>query len=235
MHFAIPQEALPQDTLPTGHSADRPEPSAARQRAGTTAVLLGMVLCVVAMKTHSIETPASTSHQAAQNGVAAPAKIIAPEFCKDQTWPYIDSRCLRRVDNPAPPAAPPRIVTPPATTAAAAPAASNVTANNTVSASTTDGKAAPSAATNHDDNATPPAPASPATPAPAPASPAASASNPPDPRMQVMQSVFPTTTPGAASESGATRNDVASYQHTGDSSQHHRSWNHHSNFFGFHF
>jgi hypothetical protein len=53
--------------------------------------------------------------------------------------------------------------------------------------------------------------------------------------MQVMQSVFPTTAPGATSDSGVQRSDVASYQHTSDSLQHHRHWNRSSNFFGFHF
>lgn len=216
--------AVPQDTLPADRSADRPEPSALKQRTGTTAVLLGMVLCAVTMKVHGIQKPEPALHQAAQNGdVAAPAKIIAPEFCKDQTWPYIDSRCLRRVDNPAPPTTEPRIVAPPANTTAAAPAPNDAN-NSTISASTTGSAAAPAAAApsavaNQDDNAAAPA----------------SATTPADPRMQVMQSVFPTTAPSAASESGVAHNDVASYQHTGDDWQHHRHWNHRSNFFGFHF
>ncbi len=222
MHFAVPQDMLPAD-----RSTDRPEPAAAKQRTRTTAVLLGMVLCAVAMKVHGIETPASVSPQTVQtSGVAAPTKVIAPEFCKDQTWPYIDSRCLRRVDNPAPPAPAPRIVTPPATTVAAAPAPNDLTVNSTGSAPAAGSGAASRTAAKQDDNATPTVTDSSA----------ASASDPPDPRMQVMQSVFPTATAsGAASESGASRSNVAPYQHTDDSWQHHRSWNRQSNFFGFHF
>jgi hypothetical protein len=220
MHFAVPQDMLPAD-----RSTDRPEPSAARQRAATTAVLLGMVLCAVAMKAHGIETPAP--HQTVQtSGVAAPTKVIAPEFCKDQTWPYIDSRCLRRVDNPTPPASAPRIVTPPASPAAAAPVPNDVTVNSTGSAPAAGGEAASRTAAKQDDNATPTVTDSSA----------ASASNPPDPRMQVMQSVFPTATAsGASGESGASRSNVAPYQHTDDSWQHPRSWNRQSNFFGFRF
>jgi hypothetical protein len=39
------------------------------------------------------------------NAAAAPARIVdapAPDgSCKDQTWPYIDSHCLKRAENPA--------------------------------------------------------------------------------------------------------------------------------------
>jgi hypothetical protein len=220
MHFAVSQ-----DTLPADRSADGPEPSVAKQRASATAILLAMALCVAATKAHTIETPAPASHQAAQNGDATtPVKIIAPEFCKDQTWPYIDLRCLRRVDNPALPATAPRIVTPPAKTAAAAPTPNDV-AVNTNSASTASGTAEASAAANQNGNETPAAPVSPIAPA----------NTPTDSRTQVMQSVFPTTTPGAASESGVQRSDIASYQPTSDGSQRHRHWNRQSNFFGFRF
>jgi hypothetical protein len=237
MHFAVPQDTLRQDTLQADHPADGPEPSVAKQRASATAMLLAMALCVSATKAHMIETPAPASDQAAQNSdVTAPTKIIAPEFCKDQTWPYIDSRCLRRVDNPTPPATKPRIVEPPANTAATVPAPNDVTVNtvsaNTISASTASSTAEASPAANQDGqdgNATPAAPLSPA----------ASANNPANSQTQamqrVMQSEFPTTEPGAARESGVQRSDVASYQRTSDGSQRHRHWNRHSSFFGFHF
>jgi hypothetical protein len=230
MHFAVPQDSLQRDTLQADHPADGLEPSVAKQRASATAILLAMALCVSATKAHLIETPATASHQAALNsGVTTPVKIIAPEFCKDQTWPYIDSRCLRRVDNAAPPAAKPRIVGPPATTAATVPAPNDVTVNtisaNTSSTSTASTTAEASPAANQDGDGT----------AAAPVSPVASANNQADSSTQVMQSVFPATERGAASASGVQRSDVASYQHTGDGSQRHRHWDRHSNFFGFHF
>jgi hypothetical protein len=31
---------------------------------------------------------------------AHPVGIVDPAFCKDQTWPYIDQRCLKRIDPP---------------------------------------------------------------------------------------------------------------------------------------
>jgi hypothetical protein len=220
MHFAVPQ-----DTLQADRFADGPAPSVAKQRAAATAMLLAMALCVAAAKAHVIETPAPVSHQTAQsNDVATPMKIIAPEFCKDQTWPYIDSRCLRRVDNPALPAAEPRIVTPPAKTATAVPAPNDVTVNRNVSASSAS-TAGTTAAADQDRGGAQAVPASPSAPATSPA----------DARMQVIQSVFPAAESGAASDSGAARSDVASYQRTGEGSQRHRHWNRHSNFLGFRF
>jgi hypothetical protein len=219
MHFAVPQDTLSED-----RSADQPQPSAAKQRASAMVVLLGMVICAVALKAHVTETPAPGSHQAQNSDVATPAKIIAPEFCKDQTWPYIDSRCLRRVDNPALPAAEPRIVTPPANSAAAAPVPSDVTISNNVSASS-------ASATD----TTAPAGQDRGAAQAIPVSPSATATGPADSQTRVIQSVFPTPESGAASDSGVARNDVASYQRTSDDSQRHRHWNRHSNFFGFHF
>lgn len=220
MPFAIPQDTPQQDTLQADRSVDRPEPSAVKQRTAATAVLAAMVLCAVAVKANVIETPASHQTMTAQNGdVAAPAKIIAPDFCKDQTWPYIDSRCLRRVDNPALPATEPRIVTPPANTTAAAAAPNDATVNNT--ASSASATAGTTATADQDRGGAQAAPVS--------------GTSPTDARTQVIESVFPNTAPGAASESGVARSDVASYQRTSDGSQHHRHWNRRSNVFGFHF
>jgi hypothetical protein len=69
----------------------------------------------------------------------------------------------------------------------------------------------------------------------APASSSAPASSAADARTQVIDSVFPTAAPGAASESGTARGDIASYQRTSDSAQRRHHWNRHSNVFGFHF
>ena len=97
MHFAMSHDAVPPD-----RPAETPEPSAAKQRRmSTTATLLAVAVCAILAKGHLLEATTS-SHNAAvvQNAGTAPVTIVAPEFCKDQTWPYIDSRCLRRVDNP---------------------------------------------------------------------------------------------------------------------------------------
>ena len=135
MHFAMSHDAVPPD-----RPAEASEPSAAKQlRMSTSATLLAVAVCAILAKGYLLEA-GSPSHNAAvaQNAGTAPVTIVAPEFCKDQTWPYIDSRCLRRVDNPAPPAdarraiAPPadarRAIAPPATTAAATPAPDSVSA-----------------------------------------------------------------------------------------------------------
>jgi hypothetical protein len=217
MHFAMSHDAVPPDRL-----AETYEPSAAKQRRmSTTATLLAVAVCAILAKGHLLEAT-TPSHNAAvaQNAGTAPVTIVAPEFCKDQTWPYIDSRCLRRVDNPAPPTDARQAIAPPATTAAATPAPDGVSAK-TVAAPPTNTEAAASTST------------APAAPAP----------NSPDTRAQVIQSVFPTAEQTATRDNDVQRGnanaatDTSAYQRTSDVSQHRRSrhWNSHSGFFGFRF
>ena len=224
-HFAKSHFAMSHDAVPADRPAEASEPSAAKQlRMSTSATLLAVAVCAILAKGHLLEA-GSPSHTAAvaQNAGTAPVTIVAPEFCKDQTWPYIDSRCLRRVDNPAPPADARQATAPPATTAAVTPAPDGAKA---VVAPPANSEAAAS-------TSTPPA-------APAPSAPDSRAQ---DTRAQVVQSAFPTA------ESNVTRdNDIQpgnataatnapAYQRTSDDSQHRRSrhWNNHSGFFGFRF
>ena len=208
MHFAVSHDAVA-----TGHPAEMHESSAAKQRrVATTATLLAVALCAVMAKGHLLaaQTPSRVA-AAEQNSGTAPVTIVAPEFCKDQTWPYIDSRCLRRVDNPAPNT--PRAIVPPATTAAAAPAPSEGSAKTVAAtppiAETT--VAQTTVATN-------------AAPAAAP--------NPTDTRDQVMQSVFPAAAPDTRAYPATN-----AYTRAANASQHRRSehWNNQSGFFGFRF
>jgi hypothetical protein len=207
------QFAVSHDAIPTDHPAEAHEPSPAKQRrVATTATLLAVALCAFMAKGHLLaaQTPSRVA-VAAQDNFVAPVTIIAPEFCKDQTWPYIDSRCLRRVDNPAPDA--PQATVAPATTAGATPAPS-AGSGNTVAATPT--KAETIAATN--------------------APPTAAAPNPTDTRAQVIQSVFPTAAPSATPDTSANP-ATDTYQRTSDVSQHHRPrhWNNQFGFFGFRF
>jgi len=215
MHFAMSHDAVPAD-----RPAEAYEPSAAKQRRmSTSATLLAVAACAILARGHLLEA-GSSSHKAtvAQNAGTAPVTIVAPEFCKDQTWPYIDSRCLRRVDNPAPPTDARQAIAPPATTAAATPAPDGVSAK-TVVAPPANTEAAASTST------------APAAPAP----------NSPDTRAQVIQSVFPTAEPTATHDNDVQRgnanaaNDAPAYQRTSDVAQHRRSRHNHSGFFGFRF
>jgi hypothetical protein len=209
------------DAVPGDRSAEALEPSPAKQlRISTTATLLAVAVCAILAK-GQLETRTSSHNAAvAQNAGTAPVTIVAPEFCKDQTWPYIDARCLRRVDNPAPPTDARQAIAPPATTAAATPAPDGVNAKAVV---------APPANTE--------AAASTST------APAAPAPNSPDTRAQVIQSVFPTAEQTATRDNDVQRGnanaatDTSAYQRTSDVSQHRRSrhWNSHSGFFGFRF
>jgi hypothetical protein len=209
MHFAVSHDAVA-----TGHPAEMHESSAAKQRrVATTATLLAVALCAVMAKGHLLaaQTP-SRMAAAVQNSGTAPVTIVAPEFCKDQTWPYIDSRCLRRVDNPAPNT--PRAIVPPATTAAAAPAPSGGSAKTVA--------------------ATPPIAETTVaqTTVAANAPPVAAAPNPTDTRDQVMQSVFPAAAPDTRAYPATN-----AYTRAANASQHRRSehWNNQSGFFGFRF
>jgi hypothetical protein len=211
MLFAMSHFAMSHDAAPPDRPAEAP--SAAKQlRMSTSATLLAVAVCAILAKGHLLEA-GSPSHTAAvaQNGGTAPVTIVAPEFCKDQTWPYIDSRCLRRVDNPAPPADARQAIAPPAATAAAPPA------NSEAAASTT----------------TPPA-------APAPSSPGTRAQDTRAQVIQsVFPTAESNVTPDNDIQRGnaTAATNVPAYQRTSDDSQHRRSrhWNNHSGFFGFRF
>jgi hypothetical protein len=207
------------DAVPPDHPAEAYEPSAAKQRRmSTTATLLAVAVCAILARGHLLEATTPTHNAAvAQNAGTAPVTIVAPEFCKDQTWPYIDARCLRRVDTP-PPVDARKAIAPPATTAAATPAPDGVSAK-TVVAPPANTEAAASTTT-------------------APAAPAPSAV---DTRAQVIQSVFPTAEPTATHDNDVQRgnanaaNDAPAYQRTSDVAQHRRSRHNHFGFFGFRF
>ena len=207
MHFAVSHDAVA-----TGHPAEMHESSAAKQRrVATTATLLAVALCAVMAKGHLLaaQTPSRVA-AAAQNSGTAPVTIVAPEFCKDQTWPYIDSRCLRRVAPDTPQA-----TVPPATTTAAAPAPSGGSAKTVAAAPPTaeTSVAHTTVATN--------------------AAPAAAEPNPTDTRDLVTQSAFP----AAAAPDTSTYPATNAYTRASNAPQRRRSehWNSHSGFFGFRF
>jgi hypothetical protein len=208
MSFAMSHDAVPPNRPTEAH-----EPSAGKQlRISTSATLLAVAVCAILAKGHLLEagTPSHKANAAvAQNAGTAPVTIVAPEFCKDQTWPYIDSRCLRRVDTP--PQDAPQATVAPATTATPAPSeGSNTVAVTPPTAETT------AAQTNVATNAPP----------------AAAAPKPTDTRDQVMQSVFP-----AAAPDTRTYPATNAYTRAVNASQRRRSehWNNHSGFFGFRF
>ena len=80
-------------TVPPTRVSRLPRSSGACRRRAT---LLAVAVCAILAKGHLLEAKTSSHNAAvAQNAGTAPVTIVAPEFCKDQTWPYIDSRCLR--------------------------------------------------------------------------------------------------------------------------------------------
>ncbi len=77
--------------------AARPAVGDAR-RVATTITLIAVATCMVLAKSFAVTRPPD-----AQRGAVTAVRIVDPDFCKNQTWPYIDTRCLKRVapDQPA--------------------------------------------------------------------------------------------------------------------------------------
>jgi hypothetical protein len=69
----------------------RPGSSAGEQRIATTATLVAVAVCMIVAEVHGAPTPV---RQQEDNPPAV--RIVDPEFCKNQTWPYIDALCLKR-------------------------------------------------------------------------------------------------------------------------------------------
>ena len=164
-------------------------PSAERlTRTSTTVTLIAVALCGLLADRELLGDASPTPvPAAAQNQVT---KVIAPEFCKDQTWPYLDGRCLRRVENPTPPTSPPVRQDAPSDNSAAATPAPQPSANSAATTPVENQAAAP---------ATPQQGVNNATTAPAP-----------DAGKQVIDQVFPRAEPGAAAS------DATAYQRTSE-------------------
>jgi hypothetical protein len=161
------------------HSALSPDiaafGTAEQRRVSTTGTLLAVAACVVLAKALAFGAPAPRAAAPPQHGATpgvTPVTIVAPEFCKDQTWPYIDARCLRRVDTP-----------PPADARSANAAPANSAPVNSGPANSGPVTAPPAAAPVIDDGVPPP-------PAPSPAA----------AQSQVIQSVFPSAGPSTVTQ-----------------------------------
>lgn len=77
----------------TDHAGALP-PANREDRVATTITLVAVVAtCMLLAKPLVV-----TQHPPiAQRGEAPAVRIVDPDFCKNQTWPYIDARCLKRV------------------------------------------------------------------------------------------------------------------------------------------
>jgi hypothetical protein len=118
----------------TDHAGALP-PADGEGRVATTITLAAVATCMVLAKSLALTHPAIV-----QRDEAPAVRIVDPDFCKNQTWPYIDARCLKRVAPDQPAAENRAASTPvnPSTTPAPAPAASlaNVVGSGVASAVT---------------------------------------------------------------------------------------------------
>ncbi|MGB6446249.1 MAG: hypothetical protein WBF47_13875 [Xanthobacteraceae bacterium] len=72
-----------------GDAHDRLRPEG---KSVATTILIALVICMFLSKLHGNQSPKSMELD------ARAVRIVDPAFCKDQTWPYIDQHCLRRID-----------------------------------------------------------------------------------------------------------------------------------------
>jgi hypothetical protein len=77
------------------------EPAADGSRMAAGLSPLAMAICLIGANALA-PSPALQNHAEQQRTMAAAGavRIVDPGFCANQTWPYIDERCLKRVDNP---------------------------------------------------------------------------------------------------------------------------------------
>lgn len=69
-------------------------------RIAATVTLCGMAACLLLAAVGSIEQPGANRERMSRTMPAMTAVGPAPAFCKDQTWPNVDARCLNRVEPP---------------------------------------------------------------------------------------------------------------------------------------
>jgi hypothetical protein len=79
---------------PLNVSSENAALRSSNRRVATTAV--ACVLAALAIGTRNLNTMSASAPAAARQDVAD-VRIVDPAFCRDQTWPYIDQRCLKRV------------------------------------------------------------------------------------------------------------------------------------------
>jgi hypothetical protein len=103
---------------PASHCATGTSEAARRS---TSITMLAIVL-LIGVKTgaHVFSQSASEPHQLQEQGDSVreeqPVRIVDPTFCENQTWPYIDARCLKRVEpapvneEPIPSKSPPKLI-----------------------------------------------------------------------------------------------------------------------------
>jgi hypothetical protein len=89
--------AQPRMTTQPGYDGDARV--TATPQISTSVILAAMIICVIASSGLAPDTPAApAAHRAAATPAAV--RIVDPAFCQNQTWPYIDQRCLKRAETP---------------------------------------------------------------------------------------------------------------------------------------
>jgi hypothetical protein len=151
---------------PLNASSENAPLQSGNQRVATTAV--ACVLAVLAVGTRNLETRPSPPGAAHQD--VADVRIVDPAFCRDQTWPYIDQRCLKRLPPQQTASTRPENISPPINIA---PQTTNVTPRDAMQSASSTERNAPSSIVAETPVPSPqPVPAESSSPSPALSDPA---------------------------------------------------------------
>jgi hypothetical protein len=94
------------------------------RKSAATVTLFGLAACMILANVGAVRQPDLPRAD------AAAVRIVDPAFCKEQIWPYIDARCLKRVDTADRPAADAQGAAPQTSTADASTRAVGADANS---------------------------------------------------------------------------------------------------------
>jgi hypothetical protein len=84
----------------SGATTDLPKKTPTESRIATSATMIALLLLIGSA--HVMRLSAAEPRQPQeQSKTVQPkaARIVDPAFCENQTWPYIDARCLKRVES----------------------------------------------------------------------------------------------------------------------------------------
>ncbi len=124
--------------------ADRQFAAVGDRKLAASVTLSGVAICMILANVNNV---GPVQQPVAPRADAPAVRIVDPAFCKDQTWPYIDARCLKRVDKAEQPAADQRRADPQISAADVSAKVLGANANSPVAAAagaaTTDGAGTP--------------------------------------------------------------------------------------------
>ena len=83
----------------SGATTDLPKKAPTESRIATSTTMIALLLLIGSAHVMRLAVAGPRQSQEQSNAVQPKAaRIVDPAFCENQTWPYIDARCLKRVE-----------------------------------------------------------------------------------------------------------------------------------------